>query len=164
MERYRTVPMLQRRGARHPYACARIPRKHPAQLAAFGSAQRPRTAACYRTSVSAGAMEAGVLRTSQVVTGADERQLCARFARPSWGRALWQLASTLASFALLAEDHGITLKPPSPAAPTTICRGSSIGSPAILVITISTIWRCGFRIIGCVRRSNRARCCSVHRV
>jgi omega-6 fatty acid desaturase (delta-12 desaturase) len=31
----------------------------------------------------------------------NERQLCARFARPSLGRALWQLANTLPSFALL---------------------------------------------------------------
>jgi len=31
----------------------------------------------------------------------SERQLCARFARPSLGRALWQLANTLPPFALL---------------------------------------------------------------
>lgn len=31
----------------------------------------------------------------------SERQLCARFARPSLGRALWQLTSTLPPFALL---------------------------------------------------------------
>jgi acyl-lipid omega-6 desaturase (Delta-12 desaturase) len=33
--------------------------------------------------------------------GCNERGLCARFARPSLGRALWQLASTLPAFALL---------------------------------------------------------------
>jgi len=31
----------------------------------------------------------------------NERQLCARFARPSLGRALWQLTSTLPGFALV---------------------------------------------------------------
>lgn len=31
----------------------------------------------------------------------NERQMCARFARPSLGRALWQLTNTLPSFALL---------------------------------------------------------------
>ena len=46
-------------------------------------------------------MEADVPRTVQVVTGSDERWLCARFARPSWRRGLWQLGSTLAPFALL---------------------------------------------------------------
>ena len=33
--------------------------------------------------------------------GCNERELCARFARPSLGRALWQLANTLPAFALL---------------------------------------------------------------
>ena len=33
--------------------------------------------------------------------GCHERGLCARFARPSLGRALWQLANTLPAFALL---------------------------------------------------------------
>lgn len=49
------------------------------------------------------ALQSNVLRTVQVqvVTRGEERQLCARFAHPSWGRALWQLGSTLASFALL---------------------------------------------------------------
>jgi omega-6 fatty acid desaturase (delta-12 desaturase) len=93
--------MLHRRDARHPYACARFSHKHPAQRRVFGSAQRSCSAACYHTYLNADAMEAGVLRTSQVVTGADERRLCARFARPCWGRGLWQLGSTLASFALL---------------------------------------------------------------
>jgi acyl-lipid omega-6 desaturase (Delta-12 desaturase) len=36
-----------------------------------------------------------------VVPGSDERQLCARFARPSWARGLWQLGNTLVPFALL---------------------------------------------------------------
>ena len=31
----------------------------------------------------------------------NERQLCARFAKPSLGRAFWQLANTLPTFALL---------------------------------------------------------------
>jgi omega-6 fatty acid desaturase (delta-12 desaturase) len=33
--------------------------------------------------------------------GVGERQLCARFAKPSLGRALWQLANTLPTFAFL---------------------------------------------------------------
>lgn len=33
--------------------------------------------------------------------GCDEREVCARFARPSLARALWQLANTLPAFALL---------------------------------------------------------------
>jgi omega-6 fatty acid desaturase (delta-12 desaturase) len=38
--------------------------------------------------------------TSEHLTG-NARQLCARFARPSLGRALWQLGNTLPAFALL---------------------------------------------------------------
>jgi acyl-lipid omega-6 desaturase (Delta-12 desaturase) len=34
-------------------------------------------------------------------SSSNERQLCARFAKPSLGRALWQLANTLPSFVLL---------------------------------------------------------------
>ena len=53
--------------------------------------------------MSTNALQADVLRTAQiqVATRGDERQLCARFAHPSWGLGLWQLGSTLASFALL---------------------------------------------------------------
>ena len=53
--------------------------------------------------MSTKALQSNVLRTVQVqvVTRGDERQLCARFAHPSWGRGLRQLGSTLASFALL---------------------------------------------------------------
>ena len=53
--------------------------------------------------MSTKALQSNVLRTVQVqvVTRGDERQLCARFAHPSWGRELRQLGSTLASFALL---------------------------------------------------------------
>jgi acyl-lipid omega-6 desaturase (Delta-12 desaturase) len=36
-----------------------------------------------------------------LVPGSDARELCARFARPSWASGLWQLGSTLAAFALL---------------------------------------------------------------
>lgn len=49
--------------------------------------------------MGANALQADALRTSAVMN--DVRQLCTRFARPSWGRALWQLGSTFASFALL---------------------------------------------------------------
>ena len=36
-----------------------------------------------------------------LVPRSDQRELCARFARPSWVRGLWQLGSTLGSFVLL---------------------------------------------------------------
>src|SRR5258707_15061323 len=36
-----------------------------------------------------------------VIRGGDQRVVCARFARPSWVRGLWQLGNTLAPFALL---------------------------------------------------------------
>ena len=106
-------------------------------------------AACYHTRQNADAMEAGVLRMSQAVTGADERRLCARFARPSWGRGLWQLGSTLASFALLWALMAWTVQ-----------SGWGRGWALLLALPAAGL----FRIIGCVRRSNRARCCSVHRV
>ena len=61
-------------------------------------------------------------------------------------------------------NHGITVRPQSQAAPIMICRRSCIGLPAILVTTISTIWRRTFRTIGCARRSNPVRCCSVRPV
>jgi omega-6 fatty acid desaturase (delta-12 desaturase) len=51
--------------------------------------------------MSGNAIETNVLPAVQAVTDGDERQLCARFAKPSRGRALWQLGSTFASFALL---------------------------------------------------------------
>jgi acyl-lipid omega-6 desaturase (Delta-12 desaturase) len=35
------------------------------------------------------------------VSRSDQQELCARFARPSWVRGLWQLGSTLGSFTLL---------------------------------------------------------------
>jgi acyl-lipid omega-6 desaturase (Delta-12 desaturase) len=39
--------------------------------------------------------------TMKVGPSRDERQLCARFARPSWVRGLWQLGTTVGCFALL---------------------------------------------------------------
>jgi len=39
--------------------------------------------------------------TMNGVPGRDEQRLCARFAQPSWVRGLWQLATTLGSFALI---------------------------------------------------------------
>src|SRR6185312_14212327 len=51
--------------------------------------------------MSASALPEDSLRTIPAVPGGDLRQLCARFAHPSCGRGLWQLGSTLASFALL---------------------------------------------------------------
>jgi hypothetical protein len=36
-----------------------------------------------------------------LVARSGERELCSRFARPSWVRGLWQLGSTLGSFGLL---------------------------------------------------------------
>jgi acyl-lipid omega-6 desaturase (Delta-12 desaturase) len=41
------------------------------------------------------------LGSAMNVSTVNERQLCARFAKPSLGRALWQLTSTLPPFALL---------------------------------------------------------------
>lgn len=70
-----------------------------------------------------GAMNPAALTRSP---GSSERQLCARFARPSLGRALWQLTNTLPAFALLWAlmawslhahwGHGLTLLLAIPAA------------------------------------------------
>jgi omega-6 fatty acid desaturase (delta-12 desaturase) len=48
-------------------------------------------------------LEQGAMNVAAMIrsSGSNERQLCARFARPSLGRALWQLANTLPAFALL---------------------------------------------------------------
>ena len=64
--------------------------------------------------------------TINVVRGSDQRAWCARFARPSWVRGLWQLGNTLAPFAVLWSlmawsvhsrwGHGLTLLLALPAA------------------------------------------------
>jgi omega-6 fatty acid desaturase (delta-12 desaturase) len=61
----------------------------------------------FRKASSVGLPSDGVLgidaghATMNVVRASDQREWCARFARPSWVRGLWQLSSTLAAFALL---------------------------------------------------------------
>jgi omega-6 fatty acid desaturase (delta-12 desaturase) len=51
--------------------------------------------------MSEDAMQGEVPRAAQAIARGDVRQLCARFAHPSRAKGLWQLCSTLASFALL---------------------------------------------------------------
>ena len=64
----------------------------------FGTAQSMRGAPRYHKRMSTNAADG----PAQVVTNGDDlRRLCARFARPSWRLALWQLGSTFAAFALL---------------------------------------------------------------